>query len=197
LPNQIVTASALLGLLLFLPPPSVAQDDPTSPMDPAELLQEARERQAEFEELRASRIPVDPVRTQPTCDEQIGRICIWFGGEGETLYPPELPEVGEARLELISFLTQTAERIPDRWLTGQLVYYMIENRDVAGATRVATDCGIQEAWWCAALRGYILHLTANYVESEAATGLSNSRAWSQRSGIAAGSCSGVSPTPSF
>jgi len=168
LPNQIVTASALLGLLLFLPPPSVAQDDPTSPMDPAELLQEARERQAEFEELRASRIPVDPVRTQPTCDEQIGRICIWFGGEGETLYPPELPEVGEARLELISFLTQTAERIPDRWLTGQLVYYMIENRDVAGATRVATDCGIQEAWWCAALRGYILHLTANYVESEAA-----------------------------
>ncbi len=31
-----------------------------------------------------------------------------------------------------------------------------------------TDCGIPEVWWCAALRGYILHLTAHYVASEAA-----------------------------
>ena len=49
-----------------------------------------------------------------------------------------------------------------------MVYYLIENRDVAAATRVATDCGIPEVWWCAALRGYILHLTADYVASEAA-----------------------------
>ncbi len=53
-------------------------------------------------------------------------------------------------------------------MIGQLVYYLIENRDVDGATRVATDCGIHEVWWCAALRGYILHLTADYVASEAA-----------------------------
>jgi hypothetical protein len=132
------------------------------------LLKEARDRQEEFERYRASRIPVDPERYQPSCDEQIGRICIWFGGEGETLYPPERPEVGEARVELISFLTETAERAPNRWVVGQLVYYLIENRDVDGATRVATDCGIPETWWCAALRGYILHLTADYVASEAA-----------------------------
>jgi hypothetical protein len=51
---------------------------------------------------------------------------------------------------------------------GHLVYYLIENRDVDGATRIATECGIPEVWWCAALRGYILHLTTDYVESEAA-----------------------------
>ncbi|NNM03944.1 MAG: hypothetical protein HKO65_02480, partial [Gemmatimonadetes bacterium] len=165
---QSVTAAALLWLLVFAPAPIAAQDDPASFADPAELLEEARDRQEEFERFRASRIPVERVRSQPTCDELIGSICIWYGGEGETGFPAEWPEVGEARVELISFLTETAERVPDRWVIGQLVYYLIENRDVAGATRVATECGIDEVWWCAALRGYILHLTADYVASEEA-----------------------------
>jgi hypothetical protein len=163
-----VTAAALIGLLLLVPTPVAAQDDPASPMDATELLQEARDRQEEFERFRASRIPVTRERSQPSCDEQIGRICIWFGGEGETRFPPEAPEVGAARVELISFLTETAERAPSRWVVGQLVKYLIENRDVDRATRVATECGIPEVWWCAALRGYILHLTADYVASEAA-----------------------------
>jgi hypothetical protein len=33
---------------------------------------------------------------------------------------------------------------------------------------VATECGIPETWWCEALQGYILHLTADYMASEAA-----------------------------
>lgn len=168
MPHKSNTAAALLGLLLFASTPIAAQDDPASSADAAELLQEARDRQEEFERYRKSRIPVTRVRSQPSCDEQIGRICIWFGGEGETLFPREAPEVGEARVELISFLTETAERVPGRWVIGQLVYYLIENRDVDGATRVATECGIPEVWWCAALRGYILHLTSDYVASEAA-----------------------------
>ena len=168
MPNQPVALAALVGLLLFVPATIAAQGDTTSSAKPADLLQEARDRQEEFERYRASRIPVDPERSQPSCDERIGRICIWFGGEGETLYPRERPEVGEARVELISFLTETAERVPDRWVIGQLVHYLIENRDVGRATRVATDCGIPETWWCAALRGYILHLTADDVASEAA-----------------------------
>jgi hypothetical protein len=163
-----MTAAALLGLLLFAPKPIAAQGDPASSMDPAELLKEAQDRQEEFERFRASRIPVERVRSRPSCDELIGRICIWFGGEGETGFPAEWPEVGEARVELISFLTETAARAPGRWVIGQLVYYLIENRDVDGATSVATDCGIPEDWWCAALRGYILHLTADYVASEEA-----------------------------
>jgi len=165
---RFVTVTALLGLLLFAPAPLAPQDESDPSSGATGLLQEARDRQAEFERYRASRIPVAAERSRSTCDEQIGRICIWFGGEGEALFPPERPEVAEARIELISFLTETAERIPDRWVLGQLVYYLIENRDVGGATRAALECGIPEAWWCAALRGYILHLTANYVTSEAA-----------------------------
>jgi hypothetical protein len=139
LPRQPLTVAGLLGLLLFAPTPLAAQVDPASAADPAELLQEARDRQEEFERFRASRIPVERVRSRPTCDELIGRICIWFGGEDETGFPAERPEVGEARLELISFLTETAERVPDRWLLGHLVYYLIENRDVDGASQVATE----------------------------------------------------------
>jgi len=116
---------------------------------------------------RAAPVRPDPHRGASRLSSRCG-ICIWFGGEGETGFPAEWPEVGEARVELISFLTETAERVSDRWVIGQLVYYLIENRDVDGATRVATDCGIPEVWWCAALRGYILHLTADYVASEAA-----------------------------
>lgn len=156
----------LLGLFLVVPAPLTAQDG--SAADPARLLEEARDRQEEFERYRASRIPVTPQRSQPRCDERIGRICIWFGGEGEADYPPEAPEVGQARVELISLLSRTAERAPDRWVIGQLVFYLIENRDVDGATRVATDCAIPETWWCSALRGYILHLTTDYANAEAA-----------------------------
>ena len=168
MPYQPLTMATLLWLILFVPNPITAQDDPASFTDPAEWLEEARDRQEEFERFRASRIPVHRVRGITSCDELIGRICIWFGGEGEERFPAEWPEVGEARVELISFLTETAERIPDRWLTGQLVFYLIEHRDVDRATRVVTSCGIPEVWWCTALRGYILHLTADYVASEAA-----------------------------
>ena len=162
-----VTAAALLGLVLLAPLPVAAQTDSAS-VNAAAQIEEARRRQEEFERYRASRIPVTRERSEPRCDERIGRICIWFGGEGEARFPREAPEVGEARVELIAFLTETAQRTPGRWVIGQLVYYRIENRDVEGATRAATECGIPETWWCAALRGYILHLTRKDVESEAA-----------------------------
>ena len=107
-----VTKAVLVGLFLFAPTTIAAQDSSTSSAKSADLLQEARDRQEEFERYRASRIPVEPERSRPSCDEQIGRICIWFGGEGETLFPRERPEVGEARVELISFLTEAVERGP-------------------------------------------------------------------------------------
>jgi len=36
------------------------------------------------------------------------------------------------------------------------------------AERVAFDCGITEAWWCHALRGYTLHIWTQYVDAERA-----------------------------
>ena len=168
MPNRTWSLTTVFTLLLLAPTSLTAQTDSISAMSPAELLEEARDRQEEFERFRASKIPVERVRSRPTCDELIGNICIWFGGEDEASFPAEWPEVGEARVELISFLSAVADRAPDRWVLGHLVYYLIENRDVSGATRVATECGISEEWWCSALQGYILHLTANYVDSEAA-----------------------------
>ncbi len=163
-----VILAALVGLALLTPSRGAAQAHATSSADAVRLLEEARDRQEEFERYRVSRIPVTRERSDPTCDERIGRICIWFGGEGEANFPRELAEVGEARAELIALLTDAMARAPHRWLIGHLVYYLIEQRDVDAATRVATTCGIPEVWWCAALRGYILHLTRNTVESEAA-----------------------------
>lgn len=163
MPNPSAIGAAALGLILLAPAAVIAQADSATAR-----LEEARHRQEEFEKFRASRIPVSRERSDQHCDERIGRICIWFGGEDEEGFPAERPEVGQARVALIEFLTGTWDRAPDRWVLGQLVYYMIENRDVEGATRAATECGIPETWWCAALRGYILHLTRHDVESEAA-----------------------------
>ena len=92
MPYRPVTAAALIGLVVFAPGPISAQEDPDSILSPAELLEEARDRQEEFERLRASRIPVERVRSRPTCDELIGSICIWFGGEGEAAFPAEWPQ---------------------------------------------------------------------------------------------------------
>jgi hypothetical protein len=161
-------AGLVAAFLLATPTSASAQARSTAPADAAELVDEARERQREFERFRESRIPVERERTEQGCDEQIGRICIWFGGEGEARFPRELPEVGNARVELIRFLSDVADQVDDRWVIGQWVHYLTENRNFDEAERVATECGIAETWWCSALRGYALHVRSEYVEAEAA-----------------------------
>lgn len=138
------------------------------PADAAKRIEEAREAQREFEEYRVSRIPVDRQPARATCDERIGDICIWFGGEDELRFPPERPEVGAARDELIRLLIATNERVKDGWVIGQLVHYLVEVRSFGEAERAAAACGIKETWWCSALRGYSLHLRSQHVDAEAA-----------------------------
>ncbi|HUF75344.1 MAG TPA: hypothetical protein VMM35_03660, partial [Longimicrobiales bacterium] len=94
--------------------------------------------------------------------------CIWFGGEDEADVPGELRDVQQTRVELIRLLFDTYEQIQDRWVLGQLVHYLVEARQTDEAVRVATECGIAEAWWCAALRGYAIHVATRYLEAEAA-----------------------------
>jgi hypothetical protein len=137
------------------------------PADPAELLQAMRERQEEFERYRESRTPVQPELSGGACDERIGRICIWFGGEDEERFPAELREVGQARVELIRSLSAGFGARPDRWILGQLVHYLVESRNFDEAERVATACGVSETWWCSALAAYTLHVRGEYVEAEA------------------------------
>ena len=117
-----------------------------------------------------SRAP-DPGRAEHPaggCDERIGRICIWFGGEGETDFPPEPTETRNARIDLIRDLSEIHAQIRDPWVTGQLVHYLVESGALDEAESVARACDLAEPWWCAALLGYVLHMTDRHVEAEAA-----------------------------
>ena len=140
-----------------------------SPEDSAQTLEAMHDLQEEFERYRESRTLVDrEARPSGVCDERIGRICIWFGGQEEEDIPPEMREVGQARVELIRQLEDAFEQIRDRWVLGQLVHYLVENRNVDRADVVAMECGIAETWWCHALRGYALHVYTRYVDAESA-----------------------------
>ena len=156
-------AAAVLGLLASSPP-ALAQDAPEA----AAVVEAMRERQEEFERFRESRIPVEVDRRPAACDEQIGRICIWFGGDDEADFPGELREVGQARVELIRELSDAFARVPDRWLLGQWVHYLVESRNMGEAERVAEACGVEDVWWCDALLGYVYHVWTRYVDAERA-----------------------------
>lgn len=159
LPNAV---AAVLGLT-----PAAFAQAPGS--DGGELLEEMRSLQAEFEEFRQSRTPVQrAARPSGVCDERIGPICIWFGGEAEEDFPAELREVGQARVDLIRALSDVFERAPHPWILGQRVHYLVENRNLDEAERVASECGIEETWWCSMLLGYTLHVRTEYIDAEAA-----------------------------
>jgi len=163
--------SVLLPLLLvgtaFVDPAagSAAQIEPG---DSTALVREARDAQVGFERFREGRIPVTTTTARSSCDERIGRICIWFGGEGEANFPPEPIETSIARRDLVATLTETAAQLRDPWVVGQLVHYLAEDGSLREAEQVARNCDLEAPWWCRALLGYVLHLQEEYVEAEAA-----------------------------
>lgn len=157
-------ACALLALAA-VPARGAAQ---VSAADSTEVVEEMHDLQRKFEEYRESHTPVEAQTVDGYCDEQIGRICIWYGGEDQERYPAELREVGQARVELIRSLTDAFDEVHDRWILGQAVHYLVERREFGEAERLATRCGISEPWWCSALKGYSLHVRTEYVAAEAA-----------------------------
>lgn len=165
---RIVTVAAVAALAVGLtalasPPPLAAQDEL---VDSASVLEELKELQRDFETYREARTPVRRDTRDGSCDERIGRICIWFGGDEEERFPAELREVGLARGQLIRSLRDGFDRIRDRWVLGQLVHYMVEQDAMEDAQRTALDCGLDETWWCRALHGYVLHMWTRYVDAE-------------------------------
>ena len=158
-------AALRTALALLLAPASVLSQAP--PIDSGAVLDHVQGLQRDFEGFRASRTPVERAsRPEGVCDEHIGRICIWFGGDEEERFPAEFREVGQARVELIRALSDAFEQVPGRWILGQWVHYLVENRNLDEAERVATECGILETWWCSALLGYVLHVRSEHVEAE-------------------------------
>jgi len=161
-------SSVIAAALLALPLGPVGVRAQSERTDSA-VLASVHELQKKFEEFRQSHTPIEKdVRPDGACDELIGRICIWFGGDDEERYPAEFPEVQKARIDLIRALYDALDQVKDRWVIGQLVHYLVESRTMDEALRVATECGIQETWWCSALRGYVLHKKTEYVDAESA-----------------------------
>jgi hypothetical protein len=156
-----------LATWVLLTPAAVAAQ--TSASDSASIVEDLKELQAEFEEFRQSRTPLQDTPRGYACDTQIGpTLCIWFGGDEGEAFPSELREVQQGRIELIRELSEGHGRIKDAWILGQLVHYMAESRNLGEAQRIARECGIAETWWCSALLGYTLHLSAEFVEAEEA-----------------------------
>ena len=158
------------GLLSAQPAHASAPDPHVAPSDSSDLVKKARERQRDFEMFRQSRIPVETARNGGQCDAQIGRICIWFGGEDEADFPVEAVQVGMARNQLLQLLAETGDQIADPWVMGQRVYYLAEAGNYREAENVARACELTDGWWCSALVGYVLHLQAKWEDAEVAFG---------------------------
>jgi hypothetical protein len=156
----------VLALTLGLASTATGVVSQVTPEDSTRILEELHDLQEEFERYRESRTPVERERVAG-CDENIGRICIWFGGENED-YPAEFREVRQARVQLIRTLSDAFEQVPDSWILGQWVHYLVEGQSVDEAKRVANQCGVRERWWCSALLGYATHVRTQYVEAEEA-----------------------------
>ena len=126
--SQVSVVGRILFSALLVPAHLLAQD---GQVDPEELLEETRDLQREFEEFRGSRIPVELEREANFCDERIGRICIWFGGDEEEAFPSEFREVSQARIDLIRSLFDALDQVPNSWVIGQLIHYLVEARAVS------------------------------------------------------------------
>ncbi len=171
--RRLPSAGALLCLSLLLAPagllaPAALSGQSAAPADSAALVAEARQAQVDFEHLRQHRTPVERDPGGGVCDQLIGRICIWFGGEGETEFPAEPAEIEKARRSLIGRLLRVRHQVADPWVVGQLVHYMVEAGEHDAAEQVASVCGIEATWWCVALLGYSLHVRGDFVGAESA-----------------------------
>ena len=171
-PGPIV--EALLLALLLAPPPRAAQvvsgvlDTVTLTPDSSDLRGRARSAKAQYERRRLRHLPITSVSSTDACDELIGRFCSWYD-EGDWYPRPEPQEVEDLQRVLLTVLDSVQGQLPgDGWVLGQRVWYHSEAGRWEEALRVGRACGAVEPWWCAALRGFVLHGLQRYPEAEAA-----------------------------
>ena len=125
----------------------------------------AHDAQARFERIRLRHAPLTFSGGGGYCDEQVGRFCTTYQ-EGEWYPREEAAEIVRARMELLAELDSLQRLSPaDGWILGQRVWYRGESGGWEGALGVARMCEADEAWWCFALRGLVLHALGRYGES--------------------------------
>jgi hypothetical protein len=126
-------------------------------IDSADVLGRARREQSRFEQRRVRYLPLSPGSSGGSCDENVGRFCVWYD-EGEWAPEAEAREVVDLRDRLLAYLDSVHLLIPgDDWVLGQRVWYRAEEGRWAEALTVARECGDNSEWWCSALEGLSLH----------------------------------------
>lgn len=138
--------------------------------DSARALRGARSAQATFERVRFQHLMwTSDTGGAWSCDEWIGRFCIWHNDTEEDWRAPlEHREVTAARDSLLAALTRAAAVTPgDAWVAGQRVRYLVDGGKADDAVRAARECRA-EPWWCRALEGYALHFARDYPAAEQA-----------------------------
>ena len=159
-------AFSLLALALAVAPAAAQAPMRPGRGAPAALAAAARAQQA-FEQARRFRLPAYRGVESSRCEVQVGRLCYWNNNADPKL-PPERPEIGRRRDELLATLARAAAAAPaDDWVLGQRVRYLIEARRPAAADSVAAACA-GTRWWCDALRGLARHVRNDHAGAAAA-----------------------------
>ena len=153
--------STLVAPLAF--PVLQAQTKEQSPPDSTRIRSQAEDAQARFERTRVRLLPSVWAGGVRPCDERIGRLCLWYGGEDDWEPVPDPPELVEARDNLLTTMAATAEHIPaDEWILGQRIRYLGEAGRWEDAVRLARACGATASSWCSVLEGFALHGMGRY-----------------------------------
>ena len=136
--------------------------------DSTRIRSQAEDAQGRFERIRGQLLPYAWEEGRRPCEERIGRLCLWYGGEDDWEPVPDPPDLVEARDELLTTLAGAADRIPaDEWIVGQRIRYLGEAGRWEDAVRLARTCGAVVSSWCSVLEGFALHGMGRY---EAALG---------------------------
>ncbi|MGI9628804.1 MAG: hypothetical protein ACR2QM_18360 [Longimicrobiales bacterium] len=168
----LVGSCCVVLLLLGLPDAASGLTQSTSstgqrPPDSTSVHRSARSLQSRFERVRLRHLPPTSGGSGGRCDEVIGRLCVWDGGEDGWTPKPEAEAIVEARDRLIGSLDSLATLIPgDPWILGQRVRYRIEAGRFDEAARAAEACELTELWRCAAYQGLALHQAQRFETAE-------------------------------
>ncbi|HST06798.1 MAG TPA: hypothetical protein VLJ83_01415 [Gemmatimonadaceae bacterium] len=141
-------------------------DSEQTRVDSAQILHQARNKQAAFERRRRQLLPKFSSGTADHC-VIVGRFCEWHPKYNGDIIPDEGKTIRKARAELLGDLAKAGEAIPgDDWIIGQRIRYLTEGHDTS-AVGVARSCRATR-WWCDALLGLTLHVAGNYVAADSA-----------------------------
>ncbi len=134
-----------------------------SASDSTRIRGQAEGAQARFERIRRRLLPYVWAGGRRPCEERIGRLCLWHGGEDDWEPVPDPSELVEARNDLLTILATAAGHIPaDEWILGQRIRYLGEAGEWEDAARVARACGGAALSWCRVLEGFALHGMGRY-----------------------------------